>query len=83
MNEEVEFGGDAAQTGLNQPVGSQRDTKWFQRLGSSCGRLDQTGVCVRVPGEVHGGVRLRLMRPQCVVDVLQVFKIRKFRYPTG
>ena len=40
-------------------------------------------VCVCVPGKVHGGVGLRLVRSQCIIDVLQIVQIRKFRDPTG
>lgn len=40
-------------------------------------------VCVCVPGEVHGGISLRLVGSQGIVDVLQVLLIREFWDSTG
>lgn len=40
-------------------------------------------VSPRLPGEVHGGVSLRLVRSQCIIDILQVIEVGELRDPTG
>lgn len=44
------------------------------------------GICAgepHLPGEVHGGVSLRLVRSQRIIDILQVIEVGELRDPTG
>lgn len=70
VDEEVELGGHAAETGLDQPArGDGAEAGSASRGGG--------GVSVRTslsPGEEDGGVGVRAVRPQSVEDVFQVLR---------
>lgn len=46
-------------------------------------RIHQCLKALCLPGEVHGGFRLGLVRPQGIIDILQILQIRQLRNAAG